>query len=392
MAGIFFLFQSPFSITFFLPHPPHSTPRYPVPLRQSAVSLSPSSYITYHPTVSPILLQPFPPCTTSPVPIYFKGCRFCGWPQFVHINCFILIPSHSIPPCPSSYPLPLHPLSHPSPCFFTPPGTIPPFLFTLPHRHFSSRSPAPYHTPPTNQITSTLPCTLTESRLPHPYPLHPARSQSTPFSLPTLATHYHPTSLSNHPILSFPIQFSPVTALFQSCPVLSCFQSVLELFYSLRIPSLPFILRHPPLVLPLPFILPHPTPTPLHCTPPSMHSTTLSLHTILHHPAPPTSYPIYIYIWISITISLKFVRRGPINNIPALVQIMAWRRSGDKPLSEPMMVSLLTHICVTRPQWVIQKENLFLLFAYNASGAFSHLSTQMDLRLRENKFHRTCCF
>ena len=43
---------------------------------------------------------------------------------------------------------------------------------------------------------------------------------------------------------------------------------------------------------------------------------------------------------------------GPINIIPALVQIMAWRRPGDKPLSEPMMVSLLTHICVTRPQWV----------------------------------------
>ena len=32
---------------------------------------------------------------------------------------------------------------------------------------------------------------------------------------------------------------------------------------------------------------------------------------------------------------------------------MAWRRPGDKPLSEPMMVRLLTHICVTRPQWVI---------------------------------------
>ena len=38
--------------------------------------------------------------------------------------------------------------------------------------------------------------------------------------------------------------------------------------------------------------------------------------------------------------------------IPSLVQIMAWRRPGDKPLSEPMMVSLLTHICVTGPQWV----------------------------------------
>ena len=55
---------------------------------------------------------------------------------------------------------------------------------------------------------------------------------------------------------------------------------------------------------------------------------------------------------ISIKISLKFVPKGPINNNPALVQIMAWRWSGDKPLSEPMMVSLLTHICVTRPQWV----------------------------------------
>ena len=31
---------------------------------------------------------------------------------------------------------------------------------------------------------------------------------------------------------------------------------------------------------------------------------------------------------------------------------MAWRRPGDKPLSEPMMVNLLTHICVTGPQWV----------------------------------------
>ena len=41
----------------------------------------------------------------------------------------------------------------------------------------------------------------------------------------------------------------------------------------------------------------------------------------------------------------------PINNIPTLVAIMVWRRPGAKPLSESMMVSLLTHICVTRPQW-----------------------------------------
>ena len=55
---------------------------------------------------------------------------------------------------------------------------------------------------------------------------------------------------------------------------------------------------------------------------------------------------------ISLKISLTFVPKVRINNIPALVQIMAWHRPGDKPLSEPMMVSLLTHICVTRPQWV----------------------------------------
>ena len=44
-------------------------------------------------------------------------------------------------------------------------------------------------------------------------------------------------------------------------------------------------------------------------------------------------------VWISITISLKFVHNGPINSIPALVQIIAWPRPGDKTSSEPMMVS-----------------------------------------------------
>ena len=39
---------------------------------------------------------------------------------------------------------------------------------------------------------------------------------------------------------------------------------------------------------------------------------------------------------------------------------MAWRRPGDKPLSEPMMVISLTHICVTRPQWVKDIFGFFL--------------------------------
>ena len=57
-------------------------------------------------------------------------------------------------------------------------------------------------------------------------------------------------------------------------------------------------------------------------------------------------------IRISTKNSLKFVPKGLINNIPALVLIMAWGRPGDKPLSEPMLVRSLTHIWVTRPQWV----------------------------------------
>ena len=42
-------------------------------------------------------------------------------------------------------------------------------------------------------------------------------------------------------------------------------------------------------------------------------------------------------VWIFNIIWLKFVPKGPIDNITALVQLMAWRRIGDKPLSEPMM-------------------------------------------------------
>ena len=53
---------------------------------------------------------------------------------------------------------------------------------------------------------------------------------------------------------------------------------------------------------------------------------------------------------ISIEFSPKFVPKGSINNIPALVQIMAWHRTGDKPLFKPVLVRLPTDTCVTRTQ------------------------------------------
>ena len=40
---------------------------------------------------------------------------------------------------------------------------------------------------------------------------------------------------------------------------------------------------------------------------------------------------------MSIKISLIFIPMGPIDNIPALVQIMACRRLGDKPFFETMV-------------------------------------------------------
>ena len=43
------------------------------------------------------------------------------------------------------------------------------------------------------------------------------------------------------------------------------------------------------------------------------------------------------YFRILIRISLKLVSNDPIDNNPALVKIMAWRRKGDKSLSQPML-------------------------------------------------------
>ena len=81
-------------------------------------------------------------------------------------------------------------------------------------------------------------------------------------------------------------------------------------------------------------------------------------------------------VWFPTKISLKFVPKCPINNIQTLVLIMAWRRPGDKPLSEPMMVRLPTHICVTRPQWVKSPQSgVTLCFQFVSASMFVSTST-----------------
>ena len=41
---------------------------------------------------------------------------------------------------------------------------------------------------------------------------------------------------------------------------------------------------------------------------------------------------------IFIRISMKFVPKGLIYNKSALDQVMVWRRTGDEPLPEPMLI------------------------------------------------------
>ena len=66
-------------------------------------------------------------------------------------------------------------------------------------------------------------------------------------------------------------------------------------------------------------------------------------------------------MYILIKISLKFVPKGPINNIPAQVQIMAWRRPGDKPLSESMMAWFTdTDMCHSASELNQQNDNMTL--------------------------------
>ena len=57
-------------------------------------------------------------------------------------------------------------------------------------------------------------------------------------------------------------------------------------------------------------------------------------------------------VWIWLKFHWSLFLRVQWRIFLALVQIMAWCWPGDKPLSEAMMVRLLTYICVTWPQWV----------------------------------------
>ena len=76
-------------------------------------------------------------------------------------------------------------------------------------------------------------------------------------------------------------------------------------------------------------------------------------------------------VWIPIKISPKFVPKVPINNIPALVQIMAWCQTGDKPLSEPMMTQFndayMRHLASTSYCYNMLRSGNTYLHQWNGS-------------------------
>ena len=82
--------------------------------------------------------------------------------------------------------------------------------------------------------------------------------------------------------------------------------------------------------------------------------------------------PLGVYHTGGFNAMLKFAAKGYNNNIAPLAHIMARRRPGDKPLSESMMVSLLTHICATWPQWInALSRNWFTMLANNIYNSVS---------------------
>ena len=75
-----------------------------------------------------------------------------------------------------------------------------------------------------------------------------------------------------------------------------------------------------------------------------------------------------------------------INNTPALAQIMAWHRPSDRQLSEPMVVSSLTHICVSRPQWFNRDlGHMFIRTRHEFSGSMLQEGLPVSSSLGSNQ-------
>ena len=90
-------------------------------------------------------------------------------------------------------------------------------------------------------------------------------------------------------------------------------------------------------------------------------------------------------IWISIKISLKCVPKGPMNNKSALIQLMAWRRTGDMPLSEPMPTRFTAAYMRHQGSWV----NKLIV---SVTCEFSILSTYFCYKVHISSPYNVFCY
>ena len=95
---------------------------------------------------------------------------------------------------------------------------------------------------------------------------------------------------------------------------------------------------------------------------------------------------------ILIEISLKFIPKGPIDNKAAMAEIMAWRRAGDRPLSETMMARLSTHICVTAiPRLISRPDSCTdICVTFHSHGLISipaWISNHMPCKMWDGRLH-----
>ena len=70
---------------------------------------------------------------------------------------------------------------------------------------------------------------------------------------------------------------------------------------------------------------------------------------------------------------------------------MAWRRIGDKPLSEPIPTDFLTHVCGTRGRWIKKAERITTIYS---CYAVSYGSTWVHICMLGHKYvlHSGCFF
>ena len=101
---------------------------------------------------------------------------------------------------------------------------------------------------------------------------------------------------------------------------------------------------------------------------------------------------------IAIKKSLKFVLEGPINNIPALASLMAWCCPDNKPLSRPMVVSLLLQYaslglnglsdCMPWSRWSLLDFSRFLIGGHNLLHLIASQGWQIGFMFQNHHIHR----